>query len=68
MRFAIVFLCAVFGAHWASAATLAQLDNARAKAIAYLIQTQNGDGSFTATPGLEVQSTGAAIEASPMLA
>lgn len=63
MRFAIVFLCAVFGAHAAIAATPAQIDNSRAKAIAYLIQTQKGDGSFTAASGLEIQSTGAAVEA-----
>jgi len=41
----------------------APVDDARAKGIAYLIQTQSGDGSFSAASGLEIQSTGAAIEA-----
>lgn len=46
-----------------AASTPTQIENARAKGIAYLIQTQKGDGSFVAAPGLEIQSTGAAIEA-----
>jgi len=41
----------------------APVDDARAKGIAYLIQTQKGDGSFSAASGLEIQSTGAALEA-----
>lgn len=63
MRFTIAFLCAMLGAHLAIAATPAQINNARAKGIAYLIQTQQGDGSFIAAAGLETQSTGAAVEA-----
>lgn len=63
MRYAIAFLCAALGVQPAIAATQAQIDNARAKGIAYLIQTQKGDGSFATAPGLEVQSTGAAMEA-----
>lgn len=63
MRYVVAFLCAALGAHPAIAATQTQIDTARAKGIAYLIQTQKGDGSFVAAPGLEVQSTGAAIEA-----
>jgi len=59
----MIVCAAAANAPTAIAATQTQLDNARAKGIAYLIQTQKGDGSFTAAPGLEVQSTGATVEA-----
>jgi len=38
-------------------------DDARAKGIKWLVQTQKGDGSFVGLQGLEVQSTSAAVEA-----
>ena len=38
-------------------------DVARAKGIKWLVQTQQGDGSFTGLQGLGVQSTSAAVEA-----
>jgi hypothetical protein len=41
----------------------AAIDEARAKGIKWLVQTQKGDGSFVGLQGLEVQSTSAAIEA-----
>lgn len=41
----------------------ANIDNARAKGIKWLVQTQKGDGSFAGLQGLEVQSTSAAVEA-----
>lgn len=59
----ILSAVAALGAQPAVAVTQADIDNARAKAVAYLIQIQKGDGSFTAAPGLETQSTGAAVEA-----
>ncbi|MHB1186971.1 Ig domain-containing protein [Thiobacillus sp.] len=41
----------------------ASVDDARAKGIKWLVQTQKGDGSFVGLQGLEVQSTSAAVEA-----
>lgn len=41
----------------------ASIDDARAKGIKWLVQTQKGDGSFVGLQGLEVQSTSAAVEA-----
>ena len=41
----------------------ANLDEARAKGIMWLVQTQKGDGSFAGLQGLEVQSTSATVEA-----
>lgn len=41
----------------------ATVDDARAKGIKWLVQTQKGDGSFVGPQGLEVQSTSAAVEA-----
>jgi hypothetical protein len=41
----------------------ANVDDARAKGIKWLAQTQKGDGSFVGLQGLEVQSTSAAVEA-----
>jgi hypothetical protein len=41
----------------------ANIDDARAKGIKWLVQTQKGDGSFAGLQGLEVQSTAAAVEA-----
>lgn len=47
----------------ATAATQAEIDQARSKGLAWLITHQNGDGSWQAAPGLEVQSTSAALDA-----
>lgn len=41
----------------------ANVDDARAKGVKWLVQTQKGDGSFAGLQGLEVQSTSAAVEA-----
>ena len=41
----------------------ATVDDARAKGIKWLVQTQKGDGSFVGLQGLEVQSTSAVVEA-----
>ncbi len=57
---ALVFLFAVSGAH---AATQAQIDQMRAKAYAWLFQNQKGDGSWSATDGLEVHATSAVLDA-----
>ena len=47
----------------ALAATPAQIDSARARGLAWLYQHQQGDGSWSAARGLEVQSTSAALDA-----
>ena len=44
-------------------ATQAQVDQARAKGLAWLMTHQNGDGNWQAAPGLEVQSTATALDA-----
>ncbi|MHB1176684.1 MAG: putative Ig domain-containing protein [Sulfuriferula sp.] len=41
----------------------ATVDDARAKGIKWMVQTQKGDGSFAGLDGLDVQSTSAAVEA-----
>ncbi len=41
----------------------ATVDDARAKGIKWLVQTQKGDGAFAGLQGLEVQATSAAVEA-----
>ncbi len=45
------------------AATPAQIDDARAKGLAWLVKNQKGDGSWQAHGALKVQSTAAALEA-----
>jgi prenyltransferase beta subunit len=40
----------------------APIDDARLKALSWLIQNQNDDGSFRGAPGLEVSQTAAAVE------
>lgn len=47
----------------AASSAQATVDDARAKGIKWLAQTQKGDGSFAGLQGLEVQSTSAAVEA-----
>jgi hypothetical protein len=39
------------------------IDEARAKGLKWLVQTQKGDGSFSGLQGLETQATAAAVEA-----
>lgn len=41
----------------------APIDDARAKGVKWLVQTQKGDGAFVGMHGLEVQATSAAVEA-----
>lgn len=41
----------------------ADVDQARVQGLKYLVQTQQGDGSFSGLQGLDVQATAAAIEA-----
>ena len=41
----------------------ATVDDARAKGMKWLVQTQKGDGAFIGLQGLEVQATAAAVEA-----
>jgi hypothetical protein len=62
LPFVCVFAC-LLAATGAQAATQAQIDDARANGLAYLITSQRGDGSWSAAPGLEVQSTAQALEA-----
>lgn len=47
----------------AEAATTAQMDAARNKALAWMLQTQNGDGSWRNAAGTEVLATTAALDA-----
>lgn len=56
------FACALLLSLVTAAAHSAD-DDARAKGITWLVQTQKGDGSFAGPRGLEVQSTSAAVEA-----
>jgi hypothetical protein len=47
----------------AAGASQAEMDDARARGIAWLIQNQQGDGSWYAHESLKVQSTATALEA-----
>lgn len=47
----------------ATATMAAPVDDARLKAMAWLITHQNGDGSWQGAPGLEMAETAAAVEA-----
>lgn len=47
----------------AGAATSAQIDDARARGLAWLVKNQQGDGSWSAHDSIKVQSTAAALEA-----
>lgn len=55
--------CTLLLALTAASSAQATVDDARAKGIKWLVQTQKGDGSFAGPQGLEVQSTSAAVEA-----
>lgn len=56
-----VLLCSL--AAQANAATQQQLDDARAKGLAWLIQNQKGDGSWQMASGLKIQPTAAVLDA-----
>jgi hypothetical protein len=58
----MITLCLFISAQ-AHAWTQAQIDDARARGLAWLMNHQLGDGSWQAAPGIEVQSTAAALEA-----
>ncbi|WP_290903028.1 FG-GAP-like repeat-containing protein [Aquabacterium sp.] len=45
------------------AATQAELDTARDKAVAWLVLNQQADGRWVSAPGLDIQTTAAAVEA-----
>jgi squalene cyclase len=62
-KIVMMVLCVISMASGAMAATQQDIDNARAKGLAWLISDQNGDGSWKAAAGLEVQSTATALEA-----
>lgn len=57
-RNALLFACLL-----AATGAQADVDNARAQGLAWLVQAQRGDGSFAGSKGLEVQATAAAVEA-----
>lgn len=54
----VVALTTIPDSGWA-----ATVDEARAKALKWLVQTQKGDGSFSGLQGLETQATAASVEA-----
>lgn len=58
-----IVVLVLFVAVQVQGATQAQIDQARAKGLAWLITHQNGDGSWQAAPGLETQSTTATLDA-----
>lgn len=57
-RNALLFACLL-----AATGVQADVDNARAQGLAWLVQTQRGDGSLAGPKGLAVQATAAAVEA-----
>jgi chitodextrinase len=59
----ITALCVISMASVAIGATQQQIDTARAKGLAWLIQNQNGDGSWKLSSGLKIQPTSAVLEA-----
>ncbi|MDP2834455.1 MAG: putative Ig domain-containing protein [Pseudomonadota bacterium] len=58
----ILIVC-LLAAAGAQAATTAQIDDARAKGLAWLIQNQKGDGSWYADTNLKMQATVLALAA-----
>ena len=58
-----VFLFADLSVESLPAATSAQVTSARNTGLAWLIENQNGDGSWSSVPGLRVQATSATINA-----
>lgn len=63
IRNKVLLFAYLLAATGAQAATPAEIDDARAKGIVWLIQHQSGDGAFVGSNGLEVQVTAAAVEA-----
>ena len=63
MRKLTILLLVSMAPAWAFAASQAELDVARDKAVAWLIKGQQPDGSWTAGAGLSVQTTSAVVEA-----
>lgn len=63
IRSKVLVLICLLAATGTQAATSAEIDDARAKGLAWLIQHQRGDGAFANSKGLEVQVTAAAVEA-----
>ena len=57
-RSAMILACLL-----AAGGVRADVDTARARGLAWLVQTQRGDGSFAGARGLDVQATAAAVEA-----
>ena len=57
-RTALLLVCLL-----AATGAQAEVDDARAQGLAWLVQAQRGDGSFAGSKGLEVQATAAAVEA-----
>jgi len=58
----IIFVSALLFTVPSLAATQAQIDNARANGIAWLIQNQNGDGSWGKTAATRIAATMEAME------
>jgi len=63
IRSKVLVLVCLFAATGAQAATPAEMDDARAKGLAWLVKHQRGDGAFAGAKGLEEQATAAAVEA-----
>jgi YD repeat-containing protein len=62
-RLAVVIVLVVLSVRLADAATIAQLDAARDKGLAWLVTHQRPDGSWRSVSGTEVVATSTAIEA-----
>jgi len=58
----LVYAC-LFVATATQAATTAEIDQARARGLVWLVQHQRGDGSFSSPKGLDIQATAAAVDA-----
>ena len=63
MRKLIVLGWAAFAPAWCFSATQAELDNARDKAVAWLVRTQQPDGRWASVPGLDIHTTASAVDA-----
>lgn len=58
-----ILIACLLAATGAQAATTAQIDDARAKSLAFLVSQQKGDGSWRDAGGNGVQATASALEA-----
>lgn len=63
IRSAVVAIVVLVGMPSAQAATQAQIDQMRARSLAYLVGQQKGDGSWRDAGGNGVQATASALEA-----